>query len=619
MRIRFAVLGLLLAAAGAWAGGEPAAAPYEIVKDHVDIEVAPDGSDISSREEVYKVLDARGIDMLHERRIGFAQRYENVQIMAAYTLKANGQRIDVPRNGFLTGFGQTSQPGFQGNVIVSIFFPNLEVGDSVVLITTRRQLTPWFAGRFDYRQEYSRIVPAHDVSIAVTAPSSLALKFDQSGLTAAPPRTSGAKTRWLWEYGNDAPVALERDAVSESDFGPHLVVTSFADYAEVAKAYGERAKSASEVTPEITALAEQLTQGVGDRKAQTRILYDWVSTHIAYVQIVLGAGGFTPHAAAEVLANRYGDCKDHVALLEALLKAKGIPSTSVLIRAGDRSYLLSPAATPHAFDHAITYVPEFDLYLDSTSQLAPFGVLPYSDAGKPVLKVSTGELARTPVTPAAASTVRSIAEVTLDKDGTAKADVAITTSGALGVEVRSAMLEIPPGGDVKFISDRVGPGVEGTLERGDPHSLSEPYVVKVHYKVPGAISVPGPGALPASLAFRLFSFTQLVASDLPASRNSDYLCTSLTADQDVKYVFPEGYRLLSIPDSQVFAAEGVRLQLDFDRTDARTLRMKAGLRLDHPQATCTPAYYDKVRPVLAKMVNALKEQIVYRGPRENGP
>ena len=76
-----------------------------------------------------------------------------------------------------------------------------------------------------------------------------------------------------------------------------------------------------------------MTAGERDRRAQARKLYEWVSVNIRYVNIVLGAGGFVPHKAADVLKNGYGDCKDHVMLLEALLAAKGIKSSPVLIEA----------------------------------------------------------------------------------------------------------------------------------------------------------------------------------------------------------------------------------------------------------------------------------------------
>jgi transglutaminase-like putative cysteine protease len=51
------------------------------------------------------------------------------------------------------------------------------------------------------------------------------------------------------------------------------------------------------------------------------------------VGIDFGVGRYQPHAAAEVLANQYGDCKDKDTLLEALLRAKGFTTAPALIGA----------------------------------------------------------------------------------------------------------------------------------------------------------------------------------------------------------------------------------------------------------------------------------------------
>jgi hypothetical protein len=618
MRIRFAALWLLAVTTGAAAAPQTAAAtpPFEITRDHVDVEVSPDGSYVASREEAYRVLEARGIELLHERKLAYTQDFEDLKIVAAYTLKANGQRINVPPESYLSGFGQSSPQGFQDNHLVSVFFPNLEVGDSVVLVTLHRQLIPWFAGRFDLRMDFSRAVSAHDVRYAITAPAAMALKIDAADLEGGAEETFGDKKRWIWQFHNDSPIEPEEDAVGESDYAPHLRLTSFADWADVARAYRERAKDRSAVTPEIAALADQLTQGVGDKRGQAKILYDWVSTHVAYVAIVLGAGGFTPHAAKDVLANRYGDCKDHVVLLEALLKAKGIDSTPGLIQAGTNVYSMPLSPSPHAFDHVITYLPTFDLYLDSTAQLAPFGVLPYSDTGKPVLRAATGELVRTPTPTSRNSTVRAVTEVALDADGSAQGQTKITASGAFGVEIRAFMQSIPSGKEDEIFHALLGPGAEGTLDRGNPMNLSEPFVAGATFHVPNAVAFPGPGALPFALSFKPFSFTRLLAGNLPSTRGTDYLCLSLSAEEVNKITLPPGVRLLSIPDPQTLTAENIRLQADYERTDSRTLNMTFSLKIDQPQQNCTPEYYARVRGALSKMANLLRQQVIYRGPRE---
>jgi transglutaminase-like putative cysteine protease len=61
----------------------------------------------------------------------------------------------------------------------------------------------------------------------------------------------------------------------------------------------------------------------------------WVSKNIRYVAIDIGNSGIVPHDADSVLANAYGDCKDHAVLYSALLKAKGIQSETVLINLGE--------------------------------------------------------------------------------------------------------------------------------------------------------------------------------------------------------------------------------------------------------------------------------------------
>ena len=619
MRICFAALWLVAATAMAWATSESKPAttqPFEITKDHVDIEVSADGSYMESREEIYRVLDARGIEALHERKLGYTQGFEDLLIVAAYTLKADGKRVDVPPNSVLSGYGQASQHGFQDNRVVSVFYPNLEIGDSVALVTLRKQLIPWFAGRFDRRVEFSRTFVSHDVRYAVTAPVAMPIKVDVSGLDGGSEQVLGGKKHWVWQFNNDTPITLEDDSVDETDFAPHLGLTTFVDWADVAHAYRQRAADAVKPTPDIAALANQLTAGTADPRAQAKILYEWVSSHVAYVAIELGAGGFTPHAAKDILAKRYGDCKDHVALLEALLAAKGIASTAVLIEIGSYSYKLPEAPSPHTFDHVITYLPAFDLYADSTAQLAPFGVLPYADAGKPVLRVSTGEVARVPTPNSAASSVRSVSEVTLMADGSAQGHTKITAHGAYGVNMRAMMQSVAAGKEDQLFHGMLGPGAEGTLDRGDPRNLTDPYIADASYRLPNAIAVPGPGALPFSLSIKPFYFTELMAGNLPPSRNSDYVCWSLSAEDSTKITLPAGVRILSLPDSQVVKAEDVRLQVDYERPDPRTIAQTVRMSIDHPQESCTPAYYARVHATLAKIISLLHRQIIYRGARE---
>src|SRR5262249_4856032 len=111
----------------------------------------------------------------------------------------------------------------------------------------------------------------------------------------------------------------------------------------------------------------------------------------------IGQGKQKPVAAEETVRNGYGDCKSQVALLAALLAARGIASEPALIDINNPRYTL-PEVPMTFFNHVILYVPEFGRYLDSTWQPAAFGVLPWGHYGKPVLHAVAGKshLARVP-------------------------------------------------------------------------------------------------------------------------------------------------------------------------------------------------------------------------------
>ena len=124
----------------------------------------------------------------------------------------------------------------------------------------------------------------------------------------------------------------------------------------------------------------------------------------------------------------YGDCKDHVVLLEALLAAAGIDSVPALINLGS-SYTLPKVGTFVSFNHVITYLPSLDLYVDSTAQFAPFGILPFEDTDKPVALTSLGRLGRTPRMRADLNVSRTKVSMVIHSDGTIEGTSMATMSG----------------------------------------------------------------------------------------------------------------------------------------------------------------------------------------------
>ncbi len=595
----------------ATAAAANAPAPYEVMQSRVEVEVQPDGSYLESRQTAYRVLTEQGARALRQVTLSYTEGFQSYAVHAAYTLKADGTRVDVDGSHILHGYGATSSPGFQDLQTITIVFPDLEIGDQVVLTTVLNQIRPWFGDSYSEQFIYGSEIPSRDVTVALTAPSGMSLQIDAGGLTQVPAETLGGKTRRVWHYRNDTPTQPEAGAVDDYDRSARLVVSTFKDYRSFAAVYQKMIEGRAEATPDIRALADKLTAGLKSDREQARALYEWVSLHIAYVNIVLGAGGFVPHRAGDVLANRFGDCKDHVILLEALLAAKGIDRSPVLISADDR-FTLSPSPSPQAFNHLITYVPELHLYLDSTARYAPFGVLPFSDAGKPVVHIADGQSGHTPAVAPATAWIHSAETVTVAGDGSADGETHVTAAGAPAVELRALIDQVRASGDADYFRQIMGPGVDGTLDGGNVGDLAPTYSYSARYHVADALNIPGPASIPYHIVYKPFAFTTLIVGDLPPSRSQPYVCVSMEAEEDLTIHLPAGLHVIAMPRSGTLSADEVDLLVNFTKTDENTVHAALKAHVSHPGGSCSPAYYARVRAALAQMASALRSEILYQ-------
>lgn len=220
--------------------------------------------------------------------------------------------------------------------------------------------------------------------------------------------------------GPKPPPPLDVDENTDGLKLPSVAWTTFRSWAEIGQWYGNLAFPQSKPTDAIRARAEDLTRSSKTPDAQIRAIYDFVSTQIRYVGIDFGVGRYRPHTAAEVLADRYGDCKDKDTLLEALLQAKGFSTAPALIGAG-----IAPVAdvpSPSTFNHVITTVnlPQGRLWLDSTPMVAPYGFLASLTRNQAALVVPGSGMAQLVTTPASGPfpyTENFQAVATLDSEG----------------------------------------------------------------------------------------------------------------------------------------------------------------------------------------------------------
>ncbi|MGB8601523.1 MAG: DUF3857 domain-containing protein, partial [Rhizomicrobium sp.] len=166
MRIGKTLLWLLTATAVSMAVGLSDTAfaaetpPYEVVKDHVDIILAADGTFVETREEIYRPLNAAGVKLLQQRQLTYTRGYEKLDILSAVTRRAAGDGVAAKEQAATINlsYGQGTMRSFFGNDVITLAYANLAVGDCVVLVSRLQQISPWFVGHFDLGRVFSRTV-----------------------------------------------------------------------------------------------------------------------------------------------------------------------------------------------------------------------------------------------------------------------------------------------------------------------------------------------------------------------------------------------------------------------------------------------------------------------------
>jgi hypothetical protein len=235
--------------------------------------------------------------------------------------------------------------------------------------------------------------------------------------------------------------------------------------ARVVKTWSDLATITSElvepkitVTPAIKAKAEAVIAGRPNRWERVRALSEFVQKEITYLSITQDSdvlAGYRPHSSAEVLANRFGDCKDKATFLSALLRAIGDNAYVVIVYSGNPAAIKSewPAAS---FNHAVAAIPADEntpvwwpvvdggslgrlVLFDPTDPYVPLGMLPRSDqGGYGLICHPSGSLVAIPNEEPSRCGLKREVRVTLDERGGMIAQVEENYLGTEGAELKVA-------------------------------------------------------------------------------------------------------------------------------------------------------------------------------------
>ena len=280
----------------------------------------------------------------------------------------------------------------------------LTVGDVVEWRSVMHIFKPVAPGQFWARYQFTKQAIILGEQFRLSVPKDMYVKVKSS---TDQPQIHVEAGRRVYEWKRSQLKREEEDP--KLKFGlpfklpqPDIEISTFKSWDDVGRWYDDLQRDRAVPSAEVKAKALELTKNAKNDDEKIRALYDFVATRFRYIGVAFGIGRYQPHSAADVLDNSYGDCKDKHTLLAALLQAVGIQASPAIISS---MHTVDPdVPSPAQFDHVITVVHRGKdlLWLDTTSEVAPFGMLTVNLRDKQALVIApdgSASLVKTPDKP----------------------------------------------------------------------------------------------------------------------------------------------------------------------------------------------------------------------------
>ena len=445
-----------------------------------------------------KVQSEAGVERLGQLIIGYSSANEKLDMDYVRVRKADGTVVSAAATDVqdLTAPIAREAPIYTDLRQKHITVPGLRPGDVLEYRMVWTIHTPLAQNHFWVEYDFIKkgvIVLNDELTVNIPAASKIKLK-NEPGFEPAV-KDENDRRVYHWKHANlktatededkDNTEENEGEDQEKEDPHPDVQLTTFQSWDEVGQWYADLQKDRIVPDEKIKVKAEELIGGKTTEKDKVRALYEFVAKNFRYVSLSLGQGRYQPHAAASIMSNQYGDCKDKHTLLASMLAATGLRAYPVLINSTRKLDVDVPS--PGQFDHVITAIPlgNETLWADTTAEVAPAGLLSPNLRNKKGLMIPTAGPARletTPAEPPFRSSESVTIEGTVDDLGKLNAHAHMLLRGDAEMYMRIAFRRTPKSNykNLGFYLG-IGVGIEGEvtdIKTSDPADLDKLFEIE---------------------------------------------------------------------------------------------------------------------------------------------
>ncbi len=581
------------------------------------VRVLPNGLSERLDHRVIRILDDRGIRTQSMQGMVYDPEESYVEVRRARVRRADGG-IEEIGDASVVSLTDAGYRMFYDQRQTRVSFNGLRVGDTLEVAFIRRDT----AARNKFDDYFGEIVALDDLlptrrrEYILEAPAGRKLSFNVP-VEATPGKQAGT-TIYKLAVDERKGIRPEPNMPGWTEIARYLHVSTFSDWNAVGRWYWSLVKDQLIVDAKIRAAVREVIAGLpkdADERSRVRALYKHVITSTRYVGLEFGIHGFKPYRTTDVYDRRFGDCKDKASLLKVMLAEAGITSHLVLVRTRDQGTVGEAPASLAAFNHAITYVPSLDLYLDGTAEFSGPEELPTGDQGATVLIIKDGagaELRQIPRSKPSENlqTVRQIVTLTPGGGATVQHDLTVKGAGAAGWR---SILQSSDNRRER-LTNAWGAQFPGLIvdeikapQLGD---VLQPVRLTSRWEVPSWAQAQGEGLRFQALGHRT-GLTRSIAGQ--AKREHDLvLAAPWIEDNTTEYQLPKGWKIAQSPSPRSIDTPLAVFRLE---VEAQGERATIKTHLEYRKARFTPAEYRALRDFLSQVDGSLDQVFEIRPER----
>ncbi|MCW5222352.1 DUF3857 domain-containing protein [Verminephrobacter aporrectodeae subsp. tuberculatae] len=611
------ILACLIGASIAHAQGLQAA-HYKIVRLELKVNVHQDLTNEWEQTLEHEALSDVGAVNIGKYFYQYSQGYQVAEITEAYTIKADGRKIPVQADTIQRQLGVTTESGvsWPEASILQVTFPDLQKGDRTLVTVKGRDFKNFLPGWSAFHDTLPHNVDVDQYHARLEIPQGMDFQVQGQGM-AVQSHQSGEKKVWEIQGASKAHL-LDAGAVNIQNSNPRWMFSSFSDWEQLGRSFGQAFASRLTLNEDIRKLAHEIIQGEETTEGKARKIHAWLRRNVRYVAVYLGTGGWVPHELDWILKNRYGDCKDQSLLMIALLQSAGINATPALLRT-QADYDLPELPVPW-FDHCIVFIPELKRFVDPAASAIAWGALPMENSDKPVLVVDfdgKSRLDRTPPFRSEENRIEVHGKWQIHTDGSADLKLDIAARGQSAVGLQNQLRQIPDNMREaalnRWITDG---GLRGTGQMSfTPVSLeTQRQDLHITAKIQNLLPDPEAGAIlphPMLSNLGVYIISNIVNIN-PDTRRYAIECIPFSVREEFSVQYSKDFELLRVPKPVQISSDALAIR--FEQHIVKNGNSVDGWReYSQSQAhhSCSPQQYLERQPVLSRILHSLRSNVLY--------